>query len=30
MRSSWAGATGLTQFLPSEYYKHGVDLDGDG
>jgi lytic murein transglycosylase len=30
MRSSWAGATGFTQFLPSEYYKHGVDLDGDG
>jgi lytic murein transglycosylase len=30
MRSSWAGATGLTQFLPSEYYNHGVDLDGDG
>jgi lytic murein transglycosylase len=30
MRSSWAGATGLTQFLPSEFYKHGVDLDGDG
>ncbi|MEY9123020.1 lytic murein transglycosylase [Bradyrhizobium yuanmingense] len=30
MRSSWAGATGLTQFLPSEYYKHGVDSDGDG
>ncbi|MEP9369651.1 lytic murein transglycosylase [Xanthobacter sp. VNH20] len=29
-RSSWAGATGLTQFLPSEYYKHGVDLDGSG
>jgi lytic murein transglycosylase len=29
-RSSWAGATGMTQFLPSEYYKHGVDLDGDG
>src|SRR6266849_650210 len=29
MRSSWAGATGLTQFLPSEYYKHGVDFDGD-
>src|SRR3954467_3164397 len=24
LRSSWAGATGLTQFLPSEYYKHGV------
>ena len=30
MRSSWAGATGLTQFLPSEFYKHGVDMDGDG
>jgi lytic murein transglycosylase len=30
MRSSWAGATGLTQFLPSEFYQHGVDLDGDG
>src|SRR5256885_11583871 len=30
MRSSWAGATGLTQFLPSEYYQHGIDLDGDG
>ncbi len=29
-RASWAGATGYTQFLPSEYYKHGVDLDGDG
>jgi lytic murein transglycosylase len=29
-RSSWAGATGLTQFLPSEFYKHGVDFDGDG
>ena len=30
MRSSWAGATGLTQFLPSGFYKNGVDLDGDG
>jgi lytic murein transglycosylase len=30
MRASWAGATGLTQFLPSEYYQHGIDLDGDG
>jgi lytic murein transglycosylase len=30
MRGSWAGATGLTQFLPSDYYKNGVDLDGDG
>jgi lytic murein transglycosylase len=30
MRASWAGATGLTQFLPSEFYQHGVDFDGDG
>jgi lytic murein transglycosylase len=30
MRASWAGATGLTQFLPSEFYKHGVDFDKDG
>jgi len=30
LRASWAGATGLTQFLPSEFFKHGVDLDGDG
>jgi lytic murein transglycosylase len=30
MRVSWAGATGLTQFLPSEFYKHAVDFDGDG
>jgi lytic murein transglycosylase len=30
MKSSWAGAMGLTQFLPSEYYKFGVDLDGNG
>src|ERR1700681_3124741 len=30
LRSSWAGATGLTQFLPSEFYKHGVDFDSDG
>ncbi len=30
MRSSWGGALGLTQFLPSEYYKYGVDFDGDG
>ena len=30
MRSSWAGATGLPQFLPSEFYQHGVDFDGDG
>lgn len=30
MRSSWAGAMGLTQFLPVEFYKNGVDFDGDG
>ena len=30
LRSSWGGATGLTQFLPSELSKHGVDFDGDG
>src|SRR6201991_1063345 len=30
LRASWAGATGLTQFLPSELSKHGVDFDGDG
>jgi lytic murein transglycosylase len=28
--SSWAGAMGLTQFMPSEYYTLAVDLDGDG
>jgi lytic murein transglycosylase len=30
MRSSWAGAIGLTQFMPSEYYGHADDGDGDG
>ena len=30
MRSSWGGAMGLTQFLPSEFYQHAVDFDGDG
>jgi lytic murein transglycosylase len=30
MRSSWAGAMGHTQFLPSEFYQHAVDFDGDG
>lgn len=30
MRSSWAGAMGLTQFMPSNYYDHAVDFDGDG
>jgi lytic murein transglycosylase len=30
MGSSWGGAMGLTQFLPSEFYKYAVDFDGDG
>jgi len=30
MRSSWGGAMGLMQFLPSEFYKYAVDFDGDG
>ena len=30
MRSSWAGAMGLTQFMPTEFYNAGHDLDGDG
>src|SRR5215510_7562371 len=28
LRSSWGGAMGLTQFLPSEFYKYAVDFDG--
>ncbi len=27
---SWAGATGQSQFLPTSYFKHAVDFDGDG
>jgi lytic murein transglycosylase len=30
MKSSWAGAVGLTQFMPTEYFKHAADGDGDG
>jgi lytic murein transglycosylase len=30
LNGSWAGAMGLTQFLPSEYYTLAYDLDGDG
>ncbi|HRY05835.1 MAG TPA: lytic murein transglycosylase, partial [Hyphomicrobiaceae bacterium] len=30
MRSSWAGAIGQTQFLPSEFYQHARDHDKDG
>src|SRR5918993_1065786 len=29
-RSSWAGAMGLVQFLPSDYRRYGSDSDGDG
>lgn len=30
LRGSWAGATGLPQFLPSQYLLLGKDGDGDG
>jgi lytic murein transglycosylase len=30
MKSSWAGAMGLTQFMPSDYMRSAVDFDGDG
>lgn len=30
MRSSWAGALGQPQFLPSVFLEHAVDFDGDG
>ncbi len=30
MRSSWAGAMGQPQFLPSSFLEHAVDFDGDG
>ncbi|HVV92805.1 MAG TPA: lytic murein transglycosylase [Hyphomicrobiales bacterium] len=30
MKSSWAGAMGQTQFLPSDYLRDAVDFDGDG
>ena len=30
MRSSWAGAVGLTQAMPTEYFKFAADGDGDG
>ncbi len=30
MKSSWAGAMGLVQFMPEDYYQYAVDQDGDG
>jgi lytic murein transglycosylase len=30
MLGQWAGELGPTQFTPSDYYKYGVDFDGDG
>ena len=30
MKSSWAGAMGQPQFLPSSFLKFAVDFDGDG
>ncbi|MFM9847010.1 MAG: lytic murein transglycosylase [Hyphomicrobiaceae bacterium] len=30
MIGSWAGELGQTQFLPSHYFKHAIDYDGDG
>ncbi len=30
MKASWGGAMGLTQFLPSEFYKYAVDFDHNG
>lgn len=30
MKSSWAGAFGQTQFIPTSYLAHAVDFDGDG
>lgn len=30
MIGSWAGELGQTQFLPTHYWNHAVDFDGDG
>jgi lytic murein transglycosylase len=30
MIGNWAGELGPTQFTPADYFKHGVDFDGDG
>ena len=30
MQGSWAGAMGHTQFMPTSWWDHAVDFDGDG
>jgi lytic murein transglycosylase len=30
MKSSWAGAMGLTQFMPSEFFASTIRIDGNG
>ncbi|MCP3669755.1 MAG: lytic murein transglycosylase [Gammaproteobacteria bacterium] len=30
MKGAWAGELGQTQFLPTDYLKHGLDGDSDG
>ncbi|MER9072444.1 lytic murein transglycosylase [Mesorhizobium sp. M0904] len=30
MKSSWAGALGQPQFMPTSFLKHAADFDGDG
>ncbi|KQZ82960.1 hypothetical protein ASD64_08495 [Mesorhizobium sp. Root157] len=30
MKSSWAGALGQPQFMPTSFLEHAVDFDGDG
>jgi lytic murein transglycosylase len=30
MNGSWAGAMGMTQFMPTIFLKHAIDEDGDG
>ncbi len=30
MKSSWAGAMGYTQFMPTDFENYAVDFDGDG
>jgi lytic murein transglycosylase len=30
MIGNWAGELGPTQFTPNDYFRHGLDFDGDG